>query len=115
MMRNISLLIVLFCILGVMSGCSTSGSLNVHESVTDEPIQGKTVDLKVVPSNAAWNQVAFRLKGAVLTQLLGAGLFKEVSDEDANYKITIKLTEVREVSGVSRVMLGVFAGSNQIW
>jgi hypothetical protein len=50
-------------------------------------------------------------------QLLGAGLSKSITDQgdpDADYEISIKLTKTYEVSGESRVFLGILAGSNKI-
>ncbi len=50
-------------------------------------------------------------------ELLGAGLFKIIadpSDQQADYKISITITSIKEVSGAGRVLLGVLAGTNKI-
>ena len=115
--KTVSCMIVLLFILSIVTGCSTTGSLTIHKSVEGKTIKGTAVVLTVTPPNAKGNNVAIQLKGQVVIQLLGAGLFKSITgegDQDANYNIFIKLTEINEVSGVSRVMWGAMAGSNKI-
>lgn len=115
--KTVSGTLVLIFILGIVTGCSTTGSLKMHESIYGKTIKAAVVALVVTPPNSNGNDVAIQLRGQVASHLLGAGIFKSIADQgdrDADYKISIKLTEIDEVSGVSRVMWGVLAGSNKI-
>ena len=115
--NNVSLTLVLIFILGMVTGCSTTGSLKIHESIEGRTLKGAVAALIVTHPNSNENDIAIRLRGQVATHLLGGGLFKSIThqgDQDADYKISIKLTEIDEVSGVSRVLWGVLAGSNKI-
>lgn len=115
--KTVSCTLVLIFILGIATGCSTTGSLEMHESIEGKTIRAAVVALIVTPPNSNGNDVAIQLRGQVAAHLLGAGLFKSIAnqgDQDADYKISIKLTEIDEVSGASRVMWGPLAGSNKI-
>lgn len=115
--KTFSPTLVLIFILGVVTGCSTTGSFEMHEFIEGKTIKAAVVALIVAPPNSNGNDVAIQLRGQVATQLLGAGLFKSITDQgdqDADYKISIKLTKIYEVSGVSRVLWGILAGSNKI-
>ncbi len=115
--RNISLALVLIFVFGMVAGCSTTGDLKMHQSVNGKTIKAAVVALIVTPPSPKENNVAIQLRGQVAAQLLGAGLFKSITDQgsqDADYEVNIKLTRVDEVSGVSRVLLGALAGSNKI-
>ncbi len=109
--------LILFFALGIIMGCSTSGSYKMRDSIEGKTIKGAVVGLTVVPPNPDALSIAIQLRGLVATQLLGAGLFKTISDssdKNADYDISIKLTNLREVSGVSRVMWGAMAGPNSV-
>ncbi len=113
--RAFLLTLIVVVVLGVVIGCSTSGSVTMRESsIAGKSIKGSVVALVVAPPG---NDVAIPLRGQVASQLLGAGLFKSITDQDdktAEYKIVIDIDAVREVSGVNRVLWGVMAGSNKI-
>lgn len=115
--------VTLLLVIGLMLvvGCSTSGSIRMHDSVGDKTIKGSTVSLIVFPnvseSNGNENDIAIKLRGQIAAQLLGAGLFKNIAgdgDQGIDHKITVKITEIREVSGVARVMWGAMAGNNKV-
>ena len=116
--KNFSLTLVSIFVLGIVTGCSTTGSVTMHESsIAGKTIQGAVVALAVTPPNPDGNDVAIQLRGQVAAQLLGAGLFKSITgqgDQNADYKLDIKLTTIDEVSGVSRVLWGAMAGTNKI-
>ncbi len=112
---SLSWRLILILVLGIITGCSTTGSVTMHESsVPAKAIKGMAVALVVTPSG---NDVVIPLRGQVAAQLLGAGLFRSITDEsdpNADYKISINLTTIDEVSGVSRVLWGTLAGRNKI-
>lgn len=115
--KILSLTLGLIFVLGMAAGCSTTGSLKMHESMEGKPIKGAVVALIVSPPNPNGNDVAIKLRGQLSAHLLGAGLFKNITgegDQQADYKISIKLTNIDEVSGVARVAWGALAGSNKI-
>lgn len=104
-------------VVGLAAGCSTTGSLNMHEARQGHSIKGAVASLTTLAPDEKGNDTAIQLRGQVAAHLLGAGLFKSISnkgEKDSDYNIAIKLTEIDEVSGVSRVLLGVLAGSNKI-
>ena len=49
-----------------------------------------------------------------LCPVFGGNFITDQDDQDAGYKILIKLNDIREVSGVSRVMWGVLSGNNKV-
>lgn len=103
--------------LGVLTACSTTGTMTMNGSTQDSVINGKNVALTVTAPEASESDIVSKLRGQVATQLIGSGMFKSITDptgEDAYYKLDIKLTKVEEVSGVSRVLLGTLAGSNKL-
>lgn len=104
-------------LIGVATGCSTSGSLKVHEARQGQAVKGTAVTLTTLAPDEKGTDIAIQLRGQVAAHLLGAGLFKSIAnqaDKDSDYNIAIKLTQIDEVSGTSRVLLGVLAGSNKI-
>jgi hypothetical protein len=104
-------------VVGLAAGCSTTGSLNMHETQQGHSIKGAVASLTTIAPDEKGNDTAIQLRGQVAAHLLGAGLFKSISNQgekDSDFNIAIKLTEIDEVSGVSRVLLGVLAGSNKI-
>lgn len=115
--KTVLLALVLTLILGIVTGCSTTGSLVMHESIEGRTVRAAVAALTVISPDSNGNDVAIQLRGQVAAHLLGAGLFKNISDQNdqtADFKISIKLTEITEVSGVSRVMWGALAGANKI-
>ena len=117
MRKTFFLAVVLAVGVSMITACGTSGSFTIHHSSTEELIiQGSVVDLIVTPPNSDGTSVAIQLRGIVAAQLLGAGLFKSIANPggDADYKITVILTEIDDVSGTSRVLWGLLAGSNII-
>lgn len=117
MRKTFFLTVVLAVGVSMITACGTSGSFTIHHSSTEEVItQGSVVDLIVTPPNSDGTSVAIQLRGHVAAQLLGAGLFKSIANPggDADYKITVVLTEIDDVSGTSRVLWGLLAGSNII-
>ena len=116
--KMLSFTLGLIFVLGIAAGCSTTGSLKMHESMEGKPIKGAVVALIISSPNANVNDnVVIKLWEQLTAHLLGRGLFKNVTgeaDQQADYKITIKLTEINEVSGVARVVWGGLAGTNKI-
>ena len=103
--------------LAILSGCATEGHFTTNAGSNGKAVTGKVAALVVEAPNSDAASVALQLKGQVAAQLLGAGMFSSIADPNtggADCTITVKLTKVDEVSGVSRVMLGVLAGRNTI-
>lgn len=99
------------------TGCSPTGSFKMQKFIEGETIKAAVVALIVTPPNSNGNDVAIHLRGQVAAHLLGAGLFKSITeqgDQNADYKISIKLTTIYEVPYSSRYHFGVLAGSNKI-
>ncbi len=112
-----SCLITLSFLLVIAVGCSTTGSLTMHDYFDGQKIKGTTAVLKINHPDHDGTNIARQLRGEVAAQLLGSGLFRSITDEDdqdASHKILIKLTDIREVSGVSRVMWGALSGNNKV-
>ncbi len=115
--KTISATIGLVLTIMLLGGCSTTGELKMQESVKDKAVRGEAVFLQVTAVNPGDNNTAIQLKGQLASYLLGAGFFNKIArakDEHADYTITVNLTEIESVSGVARVMLGVFAGRNKV-
>jgi Domain of unknown function (DUF4410) len=109
--------LIVALMLAILAGCSTEGQFAAKESPNRKAVVGKVAALNVEAPNSDAAAVASQLKGQVAAQLLGAGLFSSItgpSGEGADCTITVKLTKVGEVSGVSRVLFGVLAGRNRI-
>lgn len=102
------------CIPEIPPGCSTSGSLKIHESIRNVTIKEAVVDLNVIPVNSNWNNVSNELKEQIANQLRRTSLSEKKTDESADYKISITLEEVYEVSGENRSLFGVLLGPNKI-
>ena len=100
-----------------LQGCSTEGNFATKDGANGKAVTGKIVALTVEPPNPDKASVAAQLRGQISEQLLGTGAFGSIAGlggEGADCAITVKLTKVDEVSGVSRVMLGALAGRNAI-
>jgi hypothetical protein len=100
--------------LGFLAGCSTEGQLTTTAPSNGKVVAGKVAALNVEASDPA---IAAQVRGQVATQLLGTGMFTNITGpngEGADCTITVKLTKVDQVSGVSRVMFGALAGRNEI-
>jgi hypothetical protein len=103
--------------LAILSACSTEGQFAQNGAPNGKVVTGKVAALIVEAPNSDEASVAVKLRGEVATQLLGAGMFSSIVDPNtggADCTITVKLTKVGEVSGVSRVMFGALAGRNTI-
>ena len=112
-----SLTLVLIFVLGMVTGCSTSGSFKMHESIEGKTIKAAVVALIVTPPNSNGNDVAIKIREQVAVHLLGAGLFKSITergDQYADYKISIILTTIDEVPYQDRYYFGFLAGSDKI-
>lgn len=108
---------ILIFVFAIITGCSTTGNYKILNSMEGKTIKGTVVALTVTPRNSEGNSIATQLRGQVAAQLLGAGLFKSItdsSDQNADYSISIKVMDTREVSGFSRVMWGAMAGPNSV-
>ena len=100
--------------LAILAGCSTEGQLTTTAPSNGKIVAGKVAALNVEASDPA---VAAQLRGQVATQLLGTGMFSNIigpNGEGADCTITVKLTKVDQVSGVTRVLFGALAGRNEI-
>lgn len=116
-LSTISRALLIASMLSMVTACSTTGTMTMNSQAQGQVIKGANVALVVTAPDANENNVVIKLRGEVASQLLGAGLFKSIANEagnDADYKIDIKLTKIEVVSGLSRVMLGVLAGSNKV-
>ena len=112
-----SITLVLIFILGLLTGCSPTGSFKIHESIEDVEVKGIIAALTVTPSTPSGYEVALQLKGQVASKLREEGLFKSIteqSDKNADYKISIILTTIDEVPYQDRYCFGFLAGSDKI-
>jgi len=99
------------------SACSSSGTLAVKTPKAQAIPTGKVVALAV--SSAAdedSKDAADRLRNDLFGRLVSEGLFKQVVQpgQPADYRLSMALSGVEEVSQTSRILFGVLAGSNEL-
>jgi hypothetical protein len=106
-------------LLGLMllTACNSSGTLAVSTPKAEPLPSGKVVALNVTSAEDEDSQdAAGRLRNDLFGRLVTEGVFKQVVQpgEPADYRMTVALSGVEEVSQASRILFGVFAGSNEL-
>ena len=112
---GLSLLCLSFALL--VSACSSSGTLTLKTPKDGSIPQGKVVALKVqAPADQDSQDAANRMRDDLFGRLVAEGVFKQVvqADQPADYRLTMNLSGVEEVSQTARIFLGVLAGSNEL-
>ena len=105
-------------IVGLVSACSSSGTLTVTQPKTQGILPGQTVSLTVVVDVAeplpVHQEVATRVRERLFGRLVSDGIFRAVvhPPEPADYHMDVKIRGAREVSTGARIMLGVMIGPN---
>ena len=98
----------------LLTGCSSSGSLNLHKQ-SSEPIGlNKTVSLEV--SGLSDARIKEQLKSDLFGRLVSERKFTAVhhGEKKSDYNLKITILSSNTVSPVARIMLGVFAGANSL-
>jgi hypothetical protein len=106
-------------LLGLMllTACNSSGTLAVSTPKAEPIPAGKVVALNVTSAEDEDSQdAAGRLRNDLFGRLVTEGVFKQVVQpaESADYRMTVALSGVEEVSQASRILFGVLAGSNEL-
>lgn len=103
----------------LITGCSSSGTMNIRQKMSQSIVPGKSVAVavEITPSRQTdpdCQEVQTRLRERLFGRLLSEGIFKTVvrAPEPADYRLDVMITDARKVSGASRVMLGMMAGAN---
>jgi Domain of unknown function (DUF4410) len=112
-----SITLVLIFVLGLLAGCSPTGSFKIHESIEEVTVKATIAALTVTSSTPSGYEVTLQLRWEVASQLREAGLFKSITgqgDQNADYKISIILTTIDEVPYQDRYHFGFLAGSDKI-
>ena len=113
------LVIVLFFV-GLMSACSSKGTLKITQSKNVGIPTGNTVALLVEPdvenTRPIHQEVSTRIRDRLFGKLVSEAIFKSVVHvpEPADYRMNVKILGARQVSTGARIWLGVMAGSNNV-
>jgi hypothetical protein len=105
-------------VVGLMSACSSSGTLTVTQPKTQGIPPGQTVSLAVELDVAeplpVHQEVATRIRERLFGRLVSDGIFRAVvhAPEPADYRMDVKIRGAREVSTGARIMLGAMIGPN---
>ena len=108
----LGLVLVLF-----VSACNSSGTLAMKTPKTQAIPAGKVVALSVsAPADDDSQDAAERMRNTLFGRLVAEGVFKQVVQpgQPADYRMTVALSGVEEVSQAARILLGVLAGSNEL-
>ena len=120
--KNLSSIALLMSSVGVVlvSGCASTSTIQLHDSVTVRLSRFKSVVLDVrseVPNSSG--EVA-QLESEIMSRLRTKGLFERVlsraASGDAKHDLTVLVTikQLRRVSHQARMMVGAFAGRGKM-
>src|SRR5438046_2215447 len=90
----------------LLSACSSSGTLALKTPKAGSLPQGKVVALKIqAPADKDSQDAANRMRNDLFGRLVAEGLFKQVvqADQPADYRLTMNLSGVEEVSQTARI------------
>ncbi|NKB24006.1 MAG: DUF4410 domain-containing protein [Kiritimatiellae bacterium] len=117
--RSIAILMSLIGVIFV-SGCASTGTILLHDSVTVKLSNFKNMMLDVTSQVSDSGQGVVQLESEIISRLRTKGLFERVfsraAGDDAPHDLTVLVTikEIRKVSPGARVTLGAFAGQGKM-
>lgn len=118
--QTVSKLVIVLFVVGLVSACSSSGTLTVTQPKSQGIPPGKTASLSVEPGAAELRpihqEVATRVRDRLFGKLVSEGIFKAVVrvPEPADYSMDVKVRGARQVSTAARMWLGAMAGPNTL-
>lgn len=107
-------IIAICLLLSLTAACETQQKINYNSPYKDSVQAGKSFSIDVAGNSTipdANENNLISIKKEVVSALVGSQVFTSVS-QNPDYKVEIKLTDVKNVSGFARVALGVIAGRN---
>ena len=116
--KNLLIRVTTLLIVGLVSACSSAGTLTVTQPKTQGIPPGQTVSLAVAVDVAeplpVHQEVATRVRERLFGRLVSDGIFRAVvlPPEPADYHMDVKIRGAREVSTGARIMLGAMIGPN---
>ena len=114
--KNLLIRVTTLLIVGLVSACSSAGTLTVTQPKTQGIPPGQTVSLAVAVDVAeplpVHQEVATRVRERLFGRLVSDGIFRAVvlPPEPADYHMDVKIRGAREVSTGARIMLGAIIG-----
>jgi uncharacterized lipoprotein YajG len=98
----------------LLTGCSSSGSLNYTKPASTPIELNKTVTLEV--SGSAEPRITEQLRSDLFGRLVSERIFTAVRhrEKPADYNLKINILSSSTVSPVARIMLGMLAGANKL-
>jgi hypothetical protein len=118
--QTASKLVIALFVVGLVSACSSSGTLTVTQPKSQGIPPGKTASLSVEPGAAELRpihqEVATRVRDRLFGKLVSEGIFKAVvrAPEPADYSMDVRVRGARQVSTGARIFLGPMAGPNTL-
>ena len=115
--RGVGMLIGIL-VAGLVSACSSSGTLTITQPKTQSIPPGHTVslavELDVAEPLAVHQEVVTRIRERLFGRLVSDRIFKAVvhAPDPADYRMDVKIRGAREVSTGARIMLGAMIGPN---
>lgn len=110
--------IIALLLMLLITGCSSGGTMNIKQKMSQTITPGKSVALSVeiIPAyrtNADCKEMQSRLRESLLSELLSEGIFNSVvpAPEPADYTLNVTITDARIVSTAARGF-GPAAGPN---
>ena len=107
--QTASKLVIVLFVVGLVSACSSSGTLTVTQPKSQGIPSGKTASLSVEPGAAELRpihqEVATRVRDRLFGKLVSEGIFKAVVrvPEPADYSMDVKVRGARQVSTAARM------------
>ena len=107
--QTASKLVIVLFVVGLVSACSSSGTLTVTQPKSQGIPPGKTASLSVEPGAAELRpihqEVATRVRDRLFGKLVSEGIFKAVVrvPEPADYSMDVKVRGARQVSTAARM------------
>ena len=111
-------MVVGLLVVGLVSACSSSGTLTVTHPKTQGIPPGHTVslavELEVAEPLPVHQEVVTRIRERLFGRLVSDRIFKAVvhAPDPADYHMDVKIRGAREVSTGARIMLGAMIGPN---
>lgn len=120
-LKSMAFLNLFIVLLISLAGCASGGSTHFSQAL-DSSLSGYNTVVVAVKSNVAnTDALVMQIEGAILAALKNQGKFSKVSSSiivnatDMVLKITVTITEVRDVNTFDRVMLGALAGQGKMY
>lgn len=104
-----------------LAACSSSGTIEVKQGLSEDIPPGKIVALEVdaITEDSDADEVAEarqRMSSDLFGRLVAEGIFAQVvqAGQPADYDMTVVMSGIDEVSTGARIFFGVFAGADEL-